>query len=121
MRYLFVVLRLSRVEIVTCVVQMVSNQTDVRLGPLLCQTLYLWIGYSLLSVWIFYIYRGVGTGGGGHRGQGPHPSFHKKCPFSGGKVPFAFVQIAFLTHGCCKATSVSLCGYLNVGQLNNEK
>ena len=46
-------------------------------------------------------------------------------PFSGGKVPFAFVKnvvhIAFLTHGCCKAISVSLCGYLSVGQLNNEK
>ena len=66
--------------------------------------------------------RGVGTGGGGKA-----PSFQKtqKVPFSGGKVPFAFVknvvQIAFLTHGCCKATSVSLCGYLSVGQLNNEK
>jgi hypothetical protein len=36
-------------------------------------------------------------------------------------VPFAFVknvvQIAFLTHGCCKATSVSLCGNLSVGSL----
>ena len=42
-----------------------------------------------------------------------------------GKVPFAFVknvvQIAFLTRGCCKATSVCLRGYLSVGQLNNEK
>ena len=40
-------------------------------------------------------------------------------------MPFAFVknvvQIAFLTHGYCKAISVSLCGYLSVGQLNNEK
>jgi hypothetical protein len=51
--------------------------------------------------------------------RGPRPSQvfrrHKKCPFSGGKVPFAFVknvvQIAFLTHG----------SYLSVGQLNNEK
>jgi hypothetical protein len=35
--------------------------------------------------------RGVGTGGG----QGPQVfRKHKKCPFSGGKVPFAFV-IAF--------------------------
>jgi hypothetical protein len=37
-------------------------------------------------------------------------------------VPFAFVknvvQIAFLTHGCCFATSVSICGYLSVGQFN---
>jgi hypothetical protein len=45
----------------------------------------------------------------------------KKCPFPDGKVPFVFVtnfvQIAFLTHGCCKATLVSLCGYLSVGQL----
>jgi hypothetical protein len=36
----------------------------------------------------------------------------KKCPFSSGKVPFAFVknvvQIAFLTHGCCKAISPPL-------------
>ena len=64
--------------------------------------------------------RGVGTGGGARP-----PSFQKtqKVPFSGGKVPFAFVknvvQIAFLTHGCGKV--VSLCGYLSVGQLNNEK
>ena len=39
-------------------------------------------------------------------------------------MPFAFVknvvQIAFLTHGCCKAISVSICGYLSMGQLNNE-
>ena len=27
----------------------------------------------------------------------------------------------YLTHGCCEATSVSLCGYLSVGQLNNGK
>ena len=66
--------------------------------------------------------RGVGTAGGARP-----PSFQKtqKVPFSGGKVPFAFVKnvvhIAFLTHGCCKATYVSLCGYLSVGQLNNEK
>jgi hypothetical protein len=45
--------------------------------------------------------RGVGTGGA------RPPRFQKtqKVPFSGGKVPFAFVknvvQIAFLTHGCC--------------------
>ena len=62
-------------------------------------------------------------GEGGQGGQGP-PKFSentKKCPFSGGKVPFAFVknvvQIAFLTHG----SSSSLCGHLSVGQLNNEK
>ena len=40
-------------------------------------------------------------------------------------MPFAFVknvvQIAFLTHGCCKAISVSLCGYLSVGQLNRMR
>jgi hypothetical protein len=56
------------------------------------------------------IFRGVGR--------------HRKFPFSGGKVPFAFVknvfQIAFLTHRCCKAISVSFCSYLSVGQLNNE-
>jgi hypothetical protein len=58
------------------------------------------------SIW------GVGTGGRA-RGQAPPlPQVFrkpKKCPFSGGNVPFAFVknfvQIAFLTHGCCKATS----------------
>jgi hypothetical protein len=68
------------------------------------------------------IFRGVGTG------QAPPPPQvfrrHRKCPFSGGKVPFAFVknvvQIAFLTHRCCKAISVSFCSYLTVGQLNNE-
>ena len=27
----------------------------------------------------------------------------------------------FLTHGCREATSLSLCGYLSVGQLNNGK
>jgi hypothetical protein len=35
---------------------------------------------------------------------------------------FSFVLfhgLRFLTHGCCKATSASLCGYLNEGQLNN--
>jgi hypothetical protein len=73
-------------------------------------------------------HRGVGTWGGGARGPRPPSWFSedtKSALFSGGKVPFAFVknvvQIAFLTHGCCKATSVSLCGYLSVGQLNNEK
>lgn len=51
---------------------------------------------------------------GGQGGQCP-PGFQKtqKCPFSGGKVPFAFVknvvQIAFLSQAYCKATSVSLC------------
>jgi hypothetical protein len=50
----------------------------------------------------------------GRRNRGPRPPF---------PLPFVknVVQIAFLTHGCCKAISVSLCGYLSVGQLNNEK
>ena len=66
-----------------------------------------------------HIIRGVGTGGA--RGPRPPQVFRRpqKCPFSGGKVPFAFVknvvQIAFLFHGCCKAISVSLCSYLSVG------
>jgi uncharacterized protein (DUF2235 family) len=49
-------------------------------------------------LFINYNDQGVGTGGGGQVFRR-----HKKCPFSGGKVPFAFVknvvQIAFLTHG----------------------
>jgi hypothetical protein len=54
----------------------------------------------------------IRTGAQEPGGQG-HPKFSEdtteKCPFSGGKVPFALVknivQIAFFTHGCCKATT----------------
>ena len=38
-------------------------------------------------------------------------------------MPFAFVKnvvpIAFLTHGCYKAISVSLCGYMSVGAVKH--
>jgi hypothetical protein len=34
-------------------------------------------------------------------------------------LSFLAVFSFFFTHGCCEAASVSLCGYLSVGQLNN--
>ena len=37
------------------------------------------------------------------------------------RVLASAVSYSFLTHGCCEATSASLCSYLIVGQLNNGK
>jgi hypothetical protein len=54
-------------------------------------------------------HRGVGTGEGKETKTPKFLEDTKSALFSGGKVPFAFVknvvQIAFLTHGCCKANN----------------